>query len=582
MRRDAPPKFEPNGCKMTVPPIEGFWLPRQVRDAILTPETEFEERTFANGQPASVQAPGAATARWPRLDSRQWAALLQSLERNRSLPPKGGNFWRRFQAAINHAGRRLADPSDPLHQRAIQTLPGYTGYSPAMIHLALRALDLFSLEQLPATFSFAPTWQAIERWQPMPGLPGRARFFSQQPWREIYSRSPILSQRPIYERSAPPQVVIGYGAGNVPGAALLIALLAQAIALSAAMPVVIVRNSRHEPIFSPLVLQAMEEADPDLLCTTALLVWDFEDQALQRDLLSRADLVIAAASDETIVNLRRQFDAARRARPPAKRPPRFHAHGHKVSFSAIGAEMLTSAEGDPDSGKSSMEIAARLAALDSILWDQNGCLSARVHFVEERAGQDANAEDYAHCLLGQLHHLSAWLPLGGWPRRLLHERFDRYKNLERAGLTKVFSDYDDEFLVVLDRRPLDAAAFRQQVNDCQGRVIVVRPVAHRMDIPRRYLRLIPKENLQSLSVAMGEPGQALGDEFLQFAAECGACGVTAIRTVGRGAFPQLAYSWDGLIPIDLMDERPPGYFCTIEFDYPYEQILTTYRLMERI
>lgn len=559
--------------------IDGFWLPPQVRSTVLTPETEFEERTFANGQPASAQTPGAVTARWPRLNSQQWAALLQALEHNRSRPPQGEDFWRRFQAALKHAGRRLADPSDPLHQQAMQTLPGYTGYSPAMIHLALRALDLFSLEQLPAAFSFIPAWQAMERWQPMPGIPGRARFYPQQPWREIYRRSPILARRLIYQRPALPQWVIGYGAGNVPGAALLIALLAQAISLSAAMPAVVVRNSRHEPIFSPLVLQAMEEADPDVVCTTALLVWDFEDQALQRNLLSRADLVIAAASDETIANLHRQFDTVRRIRPSAVRPSRFHAHGHKVSFSAIGAEMLTRTEGDPDSGKSKMEIVARLAALDSILWDQNGCLSARVHFVEEGAKGVVDAEAYADCLLGQLRLLSTWLPLGGWQRRQLHERFDRYKNLERAGLAKVFSDYDDEFLVILDRRPLEAAAFRQQVNDCQGRVIVVRPIAHRMDIPRRYLRMIPKENLQSLSVAMGEPGQALEEGFLQFAAECGACGVTAIRTVGRGAFPQLAYSWDGLIPLDLIGERPPGYFCTLEFDQPYEQILTTYRLM---
>jgi hypothetical protein len=564
---------------MSIPPIEGFWLPQQVHSNILTPETEFEERTFANGQPASAQAPGAVTARWPRLNIAQWAPLLEALERNRSRPPQGGDFWRRFQVALHHAGRRLANPSDPLHQKAIQTLPGYTGYSPAMIRLALRALDLFSLEQLPAALSFVPTWQAMERWQSMPGTPGRARFYPQQPWREIYGWSPILARRPIYKRSAPSQLVIGYGAGNVPGAALLIALLMQAVSLSTATPVIVVRNSRHEPIFSSLVLQAMEEADPDLVCTTALLVWDFEDQALQKDLLSRADLVIAAASDETIADLRGQFDAARRSRPATGQASRFHAHGHKVSFSAIGAEMLTRTEGDPDSGKSKMEIAARLAALDSILWDQNGCLSARVHFVEEGAEGDVGAEAYADCLLDQLRLLSTWLPLGGWQPRRLHERFDRYKNLERAGLAKVFSDYDDEFLVILDRRPLEADAFRQQVNDCQVRVIVVRPVAHRMDIPRRYLRMIPKENLQSLSVAIGEPGQALEDGFLQFAAECGACGVTAIRTVGRGAFPQLAYSWDGWIPQDLIGERPPGYFCTIEFDQPYEQILSTYRLM---
>ena len=61
--------------------------------------------------------------------------------------------------------------------------------------------------------------------------------------------------------------------------------------------------------------------------------------------------------------------------------------------------------------------------------------------------------------------------------------------------------------------------------------------------------------------------------------------MTAIRSVGRGAFPQLAYSWDGLIPLDLVAPRreglAAGHFTTIEFDDPAQnaaQIIETYRL----
>jgi len=116
------------------------------------------------------------------------------------------------------------------------------------------------------------------------------------------------------------------------------------------------------------------------------------------------------------------------------------------------------------------------------------------------------------------------------------------------------------------------------VNDCLGRAIVVRPVGNLIELPDKYLRLLPAANLQSLSVAVGQPAQSLAEEFLRFAMECGACGVTAIRTVGRGAFPQLAYSWDGLVPLDLVSERLEGHFTTIEFDRPYDQILETFHL----
>jgi hypothetical protein len=142
----------------------------------------------------------------------------------------------------------------------------------------------------------------------------------------------------------------------------------------------------------------------------------------------------------------------------------------------------------------------------------------------------------------------------------------------------VLSGYDDEYVVVLDTRQLDARNLYAQVNGCIGRVIVVRPVGELMEIPTHYLGLLPKDNLQSLSVAVGRPGEDLGKPFLRFADACGDCGVTAIRTIGRGAFPQLAFSWDGLIPLDLVRDRPSGRFTTIEFDMPYEQILGTYQL----
>ena len=61
----------------------------------------------------------------------------------------------------------------------------------------------------------------------------------------------------------------------------------------------------------------------------------------------------------------------------------------------------------------------------------------------------------------------------------------------------------------------------------------------------------------------------LDEERLEpFAEAVGARGVTALRSLGRGAFPQLAYSWDGLLPLDVCHLRPPGHFTTIEPDPP--------------
>jgi hypothetical protein len=639
---------------------DGFWLPRRVRQQVLSAQTDYATLSFAKGRPCQPGDGGAVTVRWPQLGRAQWEQLLAGLQAARRQAPSGQAFWDRLQSALNVVGRRLSDPSDPLHIQALATLPGYTGYSESMIRLALRGIDLIKLDQLPAAFALSPTRQAAHGWQLMGDLAGRLRCYPFEEggikgaWERLTARR-VDAERPLFGPATLPDLVVGYGAGNVPGTALLIALLAQAVTLAGgngqrdmvvAPPVVVVKNSRREPIFTPLVLSGLEAADPDLVSCLAVLIWDYEDAAIQEFLLSQADLVIAAAGDETIAQIDRALTSySNRPRPQAElgRSPdrtgrgpgkpgqaqvkpgqaqvkpgqaqvkpgqavRFHAHGHKVSFSAIGREVLardlpvvenldpgqasplpTVGICDDQAGQGGhmepplLDVVTLLAALDSALWDQHGCLSSRIHFVETGGEDHYSPAEYAAHLAAQLRLLSHFLPRGAWPRQQIHDRFDRYKLLEMppGGRVQVVSDYGEEFLVVVDQRPPTASAFQSAVNDCQGRVIVVRPVADLQEVPDQYLRLLPAANLQSLSVAIGRPGEGLTDRFLRFAEACGQRGVTAIRTVGRGAFPQLAYSWDGLIPLDLT-RRPVGCFATIEFDAPYEQMTDTYRLMARL
>jgi hypothetical protein len=451
-----------------------------------------------------------------------------------------------------------------------------------MVRFTLGALDMMTLHDLPGAFSLAPTRRVARGWQSMPGLPGRLRFYASSPWRRAHQRLPFGGDRPLYGAASLPDLAVGYGAGNVPGTALMIAFLAQAVTLAGgAPPVVVVRNSRREPIFTPLVLSGLEAVDPDLVAGTAVLVWEHGEEAVQDLLLSRADLAIATASDESIAEIGQQIERASRDRGRTG-PVRFHAHGHKVSFSAIGSEVLAHGLIDAQSGQSVLDIVALLAALDSAFWDQHGCLSSRVHFVERGVGATHTPTEYAARLADQLRLLAMYLPRGAWPRRQIHDRFDQYKLLEAAGQVRVLTEYDDEFLVVVDERPLGPVAFARTVNACQGRVVVVRPVDDLFDLPDRYLRLLAPRNLQSLSVAVGHAGGQLTPRFLRFAEACGARGVTALRTVGRGAFPQLAYSWDGLIPLDMVRRRPEGHFTTIEFDAPFQQIIDTFHMFVRL
>jgi hypothetical protein len=252
---------------------------------------------------------------------------------------------------------------------------------------------------------------------------------------------------------------------------------------------------------------------------------------------------MAAAGDATIASI----DAHLRA---IGSPARFHRHGHKVSFAVIGRAALRDDPGLP----------AGLAALDSTFWDQYGCLSARVHFVE-RGGQHSPA-DYASAVCSAMQKLAHRIPRGVAPLRFLHRAYDTYKLLERHGSVRVLTDYEDDHLVVLDERTWNADQWRETVNRCTGRVVVVRPVEDLSEISARYLSQLPPANLQSMSVAVD------GRRVLQLAEEVGACGVTALRSLGRAAFPKMAYSWDGLLPLDLGNVRPEGYFTTLEANDP--------------
>ncbi len=552
---------------------------------------------FAKGRECGTECgadeAGAVAARWPLLSDTEWAELVSELRVAREKAPRGPEYWGRLQVAVATVTRRLADPADPYHQALLEALPDYTGYSRGMIAATLCAPDLWDLEKMVPALRYQPNKVCGVRWQKMPGLPGRMRFFPRKPLDRAAGWVPVAWEMPLYRADIRPRSVLGYADGNIPGSALMMVMLALSTTLRgeaplprpAPPPVVLVRNSRREPIFAPLVLAAIEEVDPELVSMVAVMGWDHDDGALQERLLAEADLVLADAGDDVTGRLSAQMTSL-----PGER--RFQAHGPKVSFSVISRDVLELQHSDdvlgwsPPGGTEIIDIVALLAGLDSAFWDQNGRPSSRVHFVEQGGPADDLPAEYARRLTVRLRQIAKIVPRGAWPLRSLHDPFDRYKAIEGSdrwgtGL-RVMSDYEDPFVVVLDERTgdeshLDPSVFAALVDECQTRVVVVRPVGDIMEVAWRYLEMLPRRSLQSLSVAVGRPGEGLTKQFLDFAAACGSRGITAIRIVGRGAFPQMAYSWDGFLPVDLVGRRPDGYFTTIEFDSPFEEMMQIYR-----
>jgi hypothetical protein len=195
------------------------------------------------------------------------------------------------------------------------------------------------LEKMVPALRYQPDKVCGVRWQKIPGLPGRIRFFPRKPWDQIAGWVPVAWEMPLYRTDFRPRSVLGYVAGNIPGAALTMVLLSLSATLRgeaplprpAPPPVVLVNNSRREPILTPLVLSAIEEADPELVSMVGAMIWDHDDIALQEQLLGEADLVLAAAGD-VVSRLSGQDEIRPRRAPPAR--PRAQGellgdkHGH--------------------------------------------------------------------------------------------------------------------------------------------------------------------------------------------------------------------------------------------------------------
>jgi hypothetical protein len=606
------------GAAPATPAYDGFWLPAPLRARLITADTRWDGADFARGRecasesgrddPAPEEA-GAVASRWPLFSTDDWHELIAGLRAAREKAPRGAEYWRRLQAAIAAVARRLADPASPYHQTFLQALPRYTGFSAGMIAATIGASDVWDLEKMVAAIRLQPDKACSRRWRQMPGLPGRVRFYPDKVQDRVAGWLPVAWEMPLYQADVRPHMILAHGAGNVPGDTLMVVFQGLAATLRGEAPLprpepppaVLVGSSREEPLLTPIVLAAIEEADPELVSMVATTVWDYDDGRLQEQLLGEADLVVAAPGagrgSGRAAAPGAGLGAAGGATPgtaPGRSPGsrRLLAHRREMSFSVIGRDVLQldyvgeASKWSLPGGTRIMDIVALLAGLDSVFWDQRGGRSSRIHFVERGGPADDLPAEYARRLTTRLQQLAKVVPRGAWPVRHLHDAFDRYKAMEGSdrwgtGL-HVMSEYDDPFVVILDERNgggarLDARGFAALVDECQTRVVVVRPVEDIMEVAWRYLDMVPPDSSRSLSVAMGRPGEGLTKALLDFAAACGKKGVTDIRLVGRGAFPPLAYSWDGFLPIDLVGTRPPGYFTTVAFDEPFEEMLRTYR-----
>lgn len=251
---------------------------------------------------------------------------------------------------LDRVTARWLDPLDPVRQEAEREMVGSTGLAPGMIR---RGLDdmIRRVQGIGAALD-----QDLGTREALDGL---------------FWRAPG-----IWSRAWGPTLLTCIFSGNVPG--LPAFDMAMGLALKSA---VLVRPPAEEPVFAPLFARSVMEEDEGLGRCLAVFRWGHEETWPYEE----AGAVLAYGSDQTIAAIRRLVPSG----------VRFVGHGHKISFAAVAREACD------------VETARRLA-YDVTMYDQQGCVSPHMAFVER--GGALTPAAFARAVGEELARLAVEMP----------------------------------------------------------------------------------------------------------------------------------------------------------------------------
>ena len=186
-----------------------------------------------------------------------------------------------------------------------------------------------------------------------------------------------------------PEFLVHIAAGSLPVPVFMSVILG--VLLRSAQ---FVKCAHGTSLLPRLFAHSLYEADAKLAACLEIADWRGGNLPLETALFKEADCITATGSDETLSEIRHHV--------PAR--TRFVGYGHRVSFGYVTAEALAGF----NSKKTVMH-----AATDIVAWDQHGCLSPHVIYVEHGGG--VSAEQFAEMLAAELAKREQDAPRGALP-----------------------------------------------------------------------------------------------------------------------------------------------------------------------
>ncbi len=384
---------------------------------------------------------------------------------------------------IDRAIARLLDHDDPYRRQADTLLPIVSGYDAEMVRLGLGAY--FKTFRAPQLHRFVAedfaNPKVLDAFQPAP-KGGMVRAFG-------------------------PDLLVHSWAGNVPALALwslVCGLLVKAGNIG--------KLPSAEPVFAGLFARLLAEVHPPLADCLAVVWWQGAGDAAADALYARADTVFAYGGNEALTAIRNRLPVT----------TRFVAHGHKLGVGLVSASALDTHKAPP---------LARLAAWDVMRYDQQGCYSPHVFYVQR--GAAVTPRDFAQYLAGELANLHRRFPraalaledaaaVARWRQGIewRHGSTDVLIGGPEAAWSVAFGD---------EVRPLSPTAGRRSIQ-----VLAVDTLDEAVAVIAPQARF-----LQTAGLA------AAPAELYRIAELLGAAGVTRISAIGAMSRPDAGWHHDG-------------------------------------
>jgi hypothetical protein len=377
------------------------------------------------------------------------------------------------------------DPQEPWRRLALERGAGETGFSEQTIGRGLDAFfGQFTTENLNALL--AQDLGHVERLD---------RFVP-----ERHGDGSALARGP--------EMLVHVAAGNIPNPTIFSIVLGF-LTRSAQF----VKCARGASLLPRLFAHSIYHVDPKLASCLEIAEWKGGTESIEAPLFAEADCVTATGSDEALESIRRRL--------PSR--VRWLGYGHRLSFAYLASEALTRFE---------LKKTVPAMAADVAAWDQLGCLSPHVIYVEHGA---IPAESFAEMLAAELVNLEAEQPRGRISTEeaaAIASRRSFYEvRAASAGDVKLWkSGSGTAWTVVYEAAP------QFQVS-CLNRFVYVKPAADLRDA------LHQAETVRGKVSTVGLAANA--DKAQDLALQLARWGVTRVCRVGQMQNPPLTWRHDG-------------------------------------